>query len=102
TGVHIGTYGQDRSTDPGRKPGEELDQSPSGVPRARARGQTTLGALLESLISAVPQVRFRLSSIEATEVDDTIARLLIEAPAHLAAHLHAPLKSGSNRILKRM
>jgi len=75
TGVHIGTYCQDRST---------------------------LGDLLEALISAVPQVRFRLSSIEATEVDDTIARLLIEAPAHLAAHLHAPLQSGANRILKRM
>jgi len=102
TGVHIGTYGQDRSTDPGRKPGEEPDLSRSRVPRARARGQSTLGALLEALISAVPQVRFRLSSIEATEVDDTIARLLIEAPAHLAAHLHAPLQSGSNRVLKRM
>src|SRR5438132_2875054 len=75
TGVHIGTYCQDRST---------------------------LGDLLEALISAVPQVRFRLSSIEATEVDDTIARLLIEAPAHLAAHLHAPLQSGANRLLKRM
>ena len=102
TGVHIGTYGQDRSTDPRRKPGEEPGLPPSGVPRARARGQLTLGALLEALVSAVPQVRFRLSSIEATEVDDTIARLLIEAPAHLAAHLHAPLQSGSNRILKRM
>src|SRR2546430_14880125 len=62
----------------------------------------SLGALLDALISAVPQVRFRLSSIEATEVDDTIARQLIEAPAHLAAHLHAPLQSGANRILKRM
>jgi threonylcarbamoyladenosine tRNA methylthiotransferase MtaB len=28
--------------------------------------------------------------------------LLIEAPRHLATHLHAPLQSGSNRILKRM
>jgi len=102
TGIHIGTYGQDRSTDPGRKPGEEADLSRLGDPRARARGQSTLGTLLEALISAVPQVRFRLSSIEATEVDDPIARLLIEAPTHLAAHLHAPLQSGSNRILKRM
>jgi len=102
TGIHIGTYGQDRSTDPGRKPGEEPDLSPSGFPRPRARGQLNLGDLLEALISAVPSVRFRLSSIEATEVDDTIARLLIEAPAQLAAHLHAPLQSGANRILKRM
>jgi len=84
TGIHIGTYGQDRERGAG-----------SGALRS-------LGDLLEALISAVPQVRFRLSSIEATEVDDTIARLLMEAPAHLAAHLHAPLQSGANRILRRM
>ena len=82
TGVHIGTYG--------REPG-------SGY-----RTPNSLGQLVEALIGAVPSVRFRLSSIEATEVDDTIARLLIEAPQSLAAHLHAPLQSGSNRILKRM
>ena len=91
TGVHIGTYGRDRRPVPGvRDPG-------SG-----SRTPASLGDLLESLIAAVPHVRFRLSSIEATEVDDTIARLLIEAPRNLAAHLHAPLQSGSNRVLKRM
>jgi threonylcarbamoyladenosine tRNA methylthiotransferase MtaB len=78
TGVHIGTYGQDR------------------------RRETSLGRLLEALIAAVPEVRFRLSSIEATEVDDVVARLLIDAPRHLAAHLHAPLQSGSDRVLRRM
>ena len=104
TGIHIGTYGQDRFTDPGRKSGVDPKSGTSGVgdPRARARGQSNLGDLLEALVSAVPGVRFRLSSIEATEVDDTIAQLLIEAPAHVAAHLHAPLQSGSDRILKRM
>jgi threonylcarbamoyladenosine tRNA methylthiotransferase MtaB len=61
-----------------------------------------LGCLLESLITAVPHVRFRLSSVEATEVDDPLGHLLIEAPRHLAAHLHAPLQSGSNSVLKRM
>jgi threonylcarbamoyladenosine tRNA methylthiotransferase MtaB len=81
TGVHIGTYGQD------------VRRVASGV---------KLGGLLESLIAAVPQVRFRLGSVEATEVDDTLARLLIDAPRSLAAHLHAPLQSGSNRVLKRM
>ena len=89
TGVHIGTYGQDvqrGSGDPGRKPGD----------------RESLGALLESLITAIPHVRFRLGSVEATEVDDTLARLLIEAPRNLAAHLHAPLQSGSDRVLKRM
>jgi threonylcarbamoyladenosine tRNA methylthiotransferase MtaB len=81
TGVHIGTYGED------------VRRVACGV---------TLGGLLESLITAVPGVRFRLSSVEATEVDDTLARLLIDAPRHVAAHLHAPLQSGSNRVLKRM
>jgi len=48
---------------------------------------------LRPLIQAVPEVRFRLSSVEATEVDDTLARLFIEAPRNVAAHLHAPLQS---------
>ena len=97
TGVHIGTYGQDRGYGLGDQ-GSGLGKGPlSPDPRA-----PSLSDLLEALITAVPQVRFRLSSIEATEVDDTIARLLIEAPRHLAAHLHAPLQSGSNRVLRRM
>jgi threonylcarbamoyladenosine tRNA methylthiotransferase MtaB len=89
TGVHIGTYGQDAGSGvltPGRRPGVN----------------PPLSGLLEALIQAVPQVRFRLSSVEATEVDDGLAHLLIEAPRHVAAHLHAPLQSGSNRVLKRM
>jgi len=104
TGIHIGTYGQDRSgwTDPGATPRGSQEVSGPDNPGARPRGWSTLGDLLRALITAVPSVRFRLSSIEATEVDDAIARLLIEAPRNLAAHLHAPLQSGSNRVLKRM
>jgi len=101
TGVHIGTYGQDRAADPGAAPRGERGLG-SVHPGAWPRGESTLGRLLQALVAAVPHVRFRLSSIEATEVDDTIARLLIEAPRHLAAHLHAPLQSGSNPVLKRM
>ena len=91
TGVHIGAWG--------------LGAGALGLSSLSPRPQAPapfLGNLLESLIEAVPQVRFRLSSVEATEVDDTLARLLIEAPRHVAAHLHAPLQSGSNRVLKRM
>jgi threonylcarbamoyladenosine tRNA methylthiotransferase MtaB len=95
TGVHIGTYGQDRE----RGAGSGADVGERGAGSGTAR---SLGDLLEALIAAAPQVRFRLSSIEATEVDDGIARLLIEAPRNLAAHLHAPLQSGSDRVLKRM
>ena len=78
TGVHIGTYGNDRTDG------------------------SSLGGLVERLLRAVPKVRFRLSSVEATEVDDQLAELLAGVPRQLAPHLHAPLQSGSNRLLKRM
>lgn len=75
TGIHIGTYGHDIGS--------------------------TLGQLVTRLIRDVPAVRFRLSSVEATEVDPTLAELFQE-PTRLAPHLHAPLQSGSDRVLKRM
>ncbi|GIW51286.1 MAG: tRNA (N(6)-L-threonylcarbamoyladenosine(37)-C(2))-methylthiotransferase MtaB [Gemmatimonadales bacterium] len=78
TGIHIGSYGRD------------LDPP------------TTLGRLVERLVERVPSVRFRLSSVEATEVDDLLAALMVECPERLAPHLHAPLQSGSDRLLKRM
>ena len=78
TGVHIGSYGKDLN--------EELG----------------LGVLVERLIDEVSGTRFRLSSVEATEVDDRIANLMSDAPDRLASHLHAPLQSGSDMILKRM
>lgn len=76
TGIHIGTYGADIGT--------------------------SLGALMARLIDDIPDVRFRLSSIEATEIDGTLARLFVERPDRLAPHVHAPLQSGSDRVLKRM
>lgn len=76
TGIHIGTYGRDIGT--------------------------SLSFLVERLIDAVPYVRLRLTSIEATEVDERLRDLLIHDPARLAPHLHAPLQSGSNAVLKRM
>ena len=76
TGIHIGSYGADAGS--------------------------TLGDLVARLVAEVPGVRFRLSSVEATEVDDRIAELMIAAPERVAPHLHAPLQSGSDRVLRRM
>ncbi|GLC26507.1 MiaB/RimO family radical SAM methylthiotransferase [Roseisolibacter agri] len=76
TGVHIGTYGRDAGT--------------------------SLGALLEALVHRVPHARFRLSSVEATEVDARLAALLRDAAGHVCPYLHAPLQSGSDRLLRRM
>jgi threonylcarbamoyladenosine tRNA methylthiotransferase MtaB len=76
TGVHIGTYGSDIGS--------------------------SLSALVERLVRAVPRARFRLSSVEATEVDDRLRELLTARDSGLVPYLHAPLQSGSDRILRRM
>jgi len=76
TGIHIGSYGLDIGS--------------------------SLGELVERLVRDVPRVRFRLSSVEATEVDERLFALLVGEPARVAPHLHAPLQSGSNAVLKRM
>lgn len=75
TGIHIGSYGK------------EIGSSLSG--------------LVERLVLEVPRVRFRLTSIEATEVDERLSDLFNE-DGRLAPHLHAPLQSGSNSVLRRM
>jgi len=76
TGIHIGTYGTDIGS--------------------------SLGVLMARLVFAVPSVRFRLSSIEATEIDDPLAELLADDAPRLVPHVHAPLQSGSDRLLRRM
>ena len=53
-------------------------------------------------MNAAPDSRFRLTSLEATEVCERLSRLWSEAPRRLVPHLHAPLQSGSDRLLKRM
>ena len=77
TGIHIGHYGHDLG---------------AGV---------TLASLCEMLLEEVP-ARIRLSSIEATEIDDLLVDLLADSEGRLAPHLHVPMQSGSNRILRLM
>lgn len=50
---------------------------------------------------AIP-FRLRLSSIEATEVDDPLLELMAERPDRIAPHLHMPMQSGSDEVLRRM
>ena len=76
TGIHIGSWGVDF--------------------------EQTLSTLVTALVRQVPDVRFRLSSLEATEVDAPLGELLRSCSERIAPHLHAPLQSGSDRILRRM
>ncbi len=77
TGIHIGRYGRDLS------------------------GGPSLDRLIEILLEETGSLRIRLSSIEVTEVTDGILRL-ISGTERLAPHLHIPLQSGDDKILKAM
>lgn len=46
--------------------------------------------------------RIRLSSIEINEVGDDLIGLMKEEPVRLCSHLHIPLQSGCDKILKDM
>ena len=77
TGIHLGTYGRDLS------------------PR------TTLSALCGA-IAALPEApRVRLSSLDPHEVTPELIRLLADSP-RFCRHLHLPLQSGDDGVLRRM
>lgn len=56
--------------------------------------------LLNRLTSAFKECRFRVSSIEPQYVDDGFLRVL--AKPNVCAHLHIPIQSGSDKILRLM
>ena len=76
TGIHLGLYGYDM------EPG------------------ITLSTLIKALLTKTNIRRIRLSSIEVTEMTDEIIELLQDD--RLCKHLHVPLQSGSDAILKNM
>jgi threonylcarbamoyladenosine tRNA methylthiotransferase MtaB len=76
TGVHLGFWGKDL-----RPP----------------RGLDDLLDVAEA--SGIPRVR--LSSLEPREVTEALAARLARSPV-LCAHLHVPLQSGSDRVLREM
>lgn len=75
TGIHTGRYGTDINTN--------------------------LEELLNKLVNIPKIYRIRLSSIEINEITPGIKELLKENKV-MAKHLHIPLQSGSNKILKLM
>lgn len=78
TGIHIGHYGHD------------------------LQPRVSLASLCGSILDAVPGIRLRLGSIEATEIDDDLLDILETSGGSLAPHLHIPMQSGSDDVLKRM
>lgn len=75
TGIHLGQYGVDLE-------GESLS------------------GLVANILNNTHIERLRLSSIEVNEVDDRLLGLL-ESP-RMARHLHIPLQSGDDIVLRKM
>jgi len=71
-----------------------------GCYRDREAGYTLARLLREA--GAIPDLaRLRLSSIEVNHVNDELVAALRETPV-LARHLHVPLQSGDDRVLRSM
>ncbi|RAP25210.1 hypothetical protein C2W59_00172 [Bacillus pumilus] len=77
TGIHTGGYGEDLKDYNFAKLLKELDQRVSGLKR------------------------IRISSIEASQITDEVIEVLDQSDK-IVRHLHIPLQSGSNTVLKRM
>ncbi len=77
TGIHLGTYGRD------------------------LRPPTSLTDLCRRIAALVEAPRIRLSSLDPHEVKPDLIRLLAES-SRFCRHLHLPLQSGDEQILRRM
>lgn len=77
TGVHLGSYGKDLA------------------------GRSLLADLVERLLGIPGLGRVRLSSIEANEITDPLLGLMAAEP-RFCPHLHLPLQSGDDEILRAM
>ena len=75
TGINLGTWGMDT--------GE------------------TFSSLVQDIIQLPGDFRVRLSSINPMEIDNDLIRLIAETEK-ICSHLHVPLQSGNNKILKQM
>jgi threonylcarbamoyladenosine tRNA methylthiotransferase MtaB len=83
SGINLGRWGRDSS---------------SGH-----QGPLTLGALIRHIFEQTELARLRLSSIEPMDWDGEMIELMAEfGGQRLARHVHLPLQSGSDAVLRRM
>jgi threonylcarbamoyladenosine tRNA methylthiotransferase MtaB len=79
TGIHLGLYGVDLSEGAGRE---------------------CLSGLVERILRETAITRIRLTSLEVNEIDEHLLDLL--ADERLCSHLHIPLQSGDDGVLRLM
>jgi threonylcarbamoyladenosine tRNA methylthiotransferase MtaB len=63
--------------------------------------RTRLADLVRQLLDQTPVERLRLSSVEPMDFSDDLLGLMAASP-RIAKHVHAPLQSGSDTVLRRM
>lgn len=80
SGVNLGRWGREH-----------------GFPAAPVR----LVHLVRRLLAETEVERLRLSSVEPMDFSDELLALMAESP-RIAKHVHAPLQSGSDTVLRRM
>ncbi|HXJ42626.1 MAG TPA: MiaB/RimO family radical SAM methylthiotransferase, partial [Bryobacteraceae bacterium] len=66
-----------------------------------AGSEMRLPDLLRRLLNETEIARLRLSSVEPMDFSDDLLGLMAESP-RIAKHVHAPLQSGSDKILRAM
>ncbi len=60
-----------------------------------------LAGLLRRILDETPVERLRLSSVEPMDLTGSLLELMASSP-RIAPHVHAPLQSGSDAVLRRM
>jgi len=68
---------------------------------AYREGEGDLVSLIQAILTHTEIPRLRLSSLQPTEITDSLLRLFKDSP-RLCPHFHIPLQSASNVILKKM
>ena len=76
---------------------------PSGINLGRwgREHKHRLADLVRTLLRETEVERLRLSSVEPMDFSDDLLALMASSP-RIAQHVHAPLQSGSDRVLRRM
>ena len=64
-------------------------------------GEVTFPKLLSTIAEAVPDMRIRFTTSHPKDMSDETLHVIAEHP-NICRHIHLPVQSGSNRILKLM
>ena len=103
SGVNLGQYGRDLDPSRARQQAGIRSIDAGGLlPHGRGSDRKSRFVhLIQRILEETPVERLRLSSIEPMDFSNKLLDLMASTP-RIARHVHAPLQSGSDRILRRM